>query len=259
MNVGRLLPLPGGGTLGSIDRARLRPPGSRPRGRREGSALQAGWLLFRHELPRGKVQTLSRREEAQASGEWRKPPTVAAKAVIPELDRDGPHLDRDRSKLWREKSPGEHRPGVVIPAGTTRSRERTPGGSKASKRACRSFTASSAGRGNDRRLGAVTLRVVGLAPRPERVRTAVAGIQVAPPGVALTSFGTGDGKGTSPLGESDRETPRHAAPRTDRTRTRTEAQACESGHGSPGRESSEGQHHERERHETRPRNVGAPR
>lgn len=155
MNAGRLLLLPGGGTLGSIDRARLRPPGSRPRGRREGSALQAGRLLFRHELPRGKVQTLSRREGAQASGEWRKPPTVTAEAVIPELDRDRPHLDRDRSKLWREKSPGEHRPGVVIPAGTTRSRERTPGGSKASKRACRSFTASSAGRGNDRRLGKV--------------------------------------------------------------------------------------------------------
>jgi len=44
-----------------------------------------------------------------------------------------------------------------------------------------------------------------------------------------------------------------------RTRTRTEAKARESGYGSSRRESSEGRLQGRERHGTRPRNVGAPR
>jgi hypothetical protein len=42
-----------------------------------------------------------------------------------------------------------------------------------------------------------------------------------------------------------------------RTRTRKEAQARESGHGSPRREGSEGKLQERERHGTGPRNSGA--
>jgi len=58
------------------------------------------------------------------------------------------------------------------------------------------------------------------------------------------------------IGESGREEPAGTAPAAVGERTRKEATACESGYGSPGRESSGGELHGRERYGTRPRSVG---
>jgi len=61
------------------------------------------------------------------------------------------------------------------------------------------------------------------------------------------------------VGESYRDEPLCTAPCSGRMRTCKEAKAREIGHGSPEEESSEGKLHGRERHETRPRSVGASR
>lgn len=79
------------------------------------------------------------------------------------------------------------------------------------------------------------------------------------PGLAVRrAFGPA-GQEVGATGERGRETlgPSRAVGRS--TRTRTGAQARESGHGSSRRESSEGRLQGRERHERRPRSVGAPR
>jgi hypothetical protein len=98
--------------------------------------------------------------------------------------------------------------------------ERTPGGSKASKRACRSWAASPAFVG----CGRYVRRAFGCAE--------AAGLAIA--------RNRRPGSRAGAIGESGREDP--AAPRRIRSelRTRKEAEARESEHGSPGRESSGG-------------------
>jgi len=130
-----------------------------------------------------------------------------------------------------------------------RNRERTPGGSKASKRACRSLTrraqcrqdgrfeqaclrACRGGRSNDR--GKTLSRL--MRPRSSSGRVARA-----------KSWRSG---------ESDRETPGGSASAVIGNELARKQVARESGYGSSGRESSEGTFQGRERHETRPRSTG---
>jgi hypothetical protein len=143
----------------------------------------------------------------------------------------------------------------VTPAREGARRERTPGGSKAPKRACRSFTgeprrdkgaavevacasgsyaADLAVARNLRHGSCVTGRLHGWARGKESARTGARALD----------------------GESGRETPDHDAPATIGSRTRKGEEAQETGHGSSGGESSGGQLQGRERHEIRPRSVG---
>jgi len=118
--------------------------------------------------------------------------------------------------------------------------ERTPGGSKASKRACRLFTASPASAGSGRH---VRLTSVCRGDRTQRPR----GTHV-PAHASRVHLRVGAcGKELGAEGESDREDPAGAAPATVGGRTRKEATARESGCGSPGRESSGGALQGRER------------
>jgi hypothetical protein len=114
--------------------------------------------------------------------------------------------------------------------------ERTPGGSKASKRACRSETASPAFTGSGRHVRRTfgCVEATGLATARNRRPGSRAGAA----GKAIVKHPG---------------TPRRT---TDGERTRTEARTRESGHGSPGRESSGGAAPGREPHETRRGGVG---
>jgi len=129
-------------------------------------------------------------------------------------------------------------------------RERTPGGSKASKWACRPFS----GEPDDPERGEAA---VGALRRVRR--TSPGGAGNPDPGSCVRQdlrvwswqrVGAG-GKAPTKLEESRAG--------GGRTRTHTEAQARESGYGSPRGESSEGHLQGRERHGTRPRSVGASR
>jgi hypothetical protein len=127
--------------------------------------------------------------------------------------------------------------------------ERTPGGSKASKWACRpstgepsvfgKWTARAARSRASRRPDSATARN----PRPGScvpVRLRV-GLQ---------------GKELGACGESDREFLENTALATVEREPARKQEARESGYGSSGRESSVGKFQGRERHERRPRSVG---
>jgi len=114
--------------------------------------------------------------------------------------------------------------------------ERTPGGSKASKRACRSSTASPAFTGSGRHVR----RTFGCV-----AATGLAAARNRRPGSRAGAAGKATVK--------DPGTPRRTK---DGERTRTEATARESGHGSPGRESSGGAAPDARPSETRRQNVG---
>jgi len=151
--------------------------------------------------------------------------------------------------LKGERTPGEHRraasawPGVEVVA------ERTPGGSKASKRACRPFTGepSVGGKWTAR---AAHLRV-GRGDRTSDRKERRPGSCVP----CLPSGGCEWQRAGAKRRKRPRRSRRHCAG-DSRRRTRKEATACESGYGSPGRESSGGALQGRERHERRPRSVG---
>jgi len=137
--------------------------------------------------------------------------------------------------------PGLARFGVVA--------ERTPGGSKASKRACRPLTGEPSVRGK----GFGTCDA--LARRGDRTSDR------AEPSSRLMSPRSTSGwvrgrRAGANNGESDREDLAGTAPAAVEREPARKKTARESGYGSPGRESSGGKLQGRERHERRPRRVG---
>jgi len=136
-------------------------------------------------------------------------------------------------------------------------RERTPGGSKAPKRACRSFT------GEPRRGREVAVEVA-CASGSYAADLAIARNLRHGSCVTGRLHGWARGKesartGAKALdGESGRETPAHDAPATIGRRTRKGEEAQDTGHGSSGGERSGGQLQGRERNETSPRSVESP-
>jgi len=127
--------------------------------------------------------------------------------------------------------------------------ERTPGGSKASKRACRPSTGEPNVLG--KRTG--TCDALGASRRP-----AVATAGNPRPGscVPVRLRAGLVGKELGACGESDREFLGNIALATVEREPARKQVARESGYGSPGRESSGGKLQGRERHERRPRSVG---
>jgi hypothetical protein len=129
-------------------------------------------------------------------------------------------------------------------------RERTSGGSKAPKRACRSFT------GEPRR-GREAAVEVACASGSYAADLAIARNRRHGSCVTGRPHGWARGKESSRNGESGRETPAHDAPAMIGQRTRKGEKAQETGHGSSEGERSGGQLQGRERHETRLRSVGS--
>jgi len=152
-------------------------------------------------------------------------------------------------KLWRVRIPGEHRRAVSAWPGIEAVAERTPGGSKASKRACRPLTGEPSVCGMGRHV-----RHAHRAGRGDRTSDR------REPSSRLMRPGSTSGWVLGQTGRRERRKRPRSSRRLcaggSRTRTRKEESARESGHGSPGRESSAGKFQGRERHERRPRSVG---
>jgi hypothetical protein len=152
------------------------------------------------------------------------------------------------SRLWRVKNPRRAPTGRLSLAKARSSSERTPGGSKASKWACRPFTGEPDVRGSGRiRAAHLCVEAAGLA---------TAG-NLRPGSCVPGPSQDGRARQTSWLdrGKQPRNT-RGPHAGGSRKRTHKEATARESGCGSPGRESSGGALQGRERDETSPRGVG---
>jgi len=178
---------------------------------------------------------------------WRRAWTRASSPLRADLRETGPGTVVGQcSGGWR--TPGEHRRDGPSLAKARSSSERTPGGSKASKWACRPFTGEPDVRGSGRiRAAHLCVEAAGLA---------TAG-NLRPDSCVPGPSQDGRARQTSWLdrGKQPRK-PRGPHAGGSRKRTHKEATARESGCGSPGRESSGGALQGRERHETRPRGVG---
>jgi len=136
-------------------------------------------------------------------------------------------------ELWRARTPGEHRRAALTWPRRGSSRNGLPGGAKLRSGRAGRFPASpaSVGWGRYVRRAERCVEATGLATaRNRRPGSCVPG----------SLHGERRGQRAGANGESDREGPAGAAPATVGEANRKEAEARESGHGSPGREGSGG-------------------
>jgi len=119
-------------------------------------------------------------------------------------------------ELWRERTPGEHRRAASAWPGYEVESERTPGGSKASKRACRPLTGEPSV-GGERTVRATHLRVRRGDRTSDREERRPGSCVPGPPSGGRERQRAGAKR------ESGREDPAGAAPATVGERTRKEA------------------------------------
>jgi len=172
-------------------------------------------------------------------------PAACVDRVVPDPDRGG------------ESSRGEEAQESTDPAispwpGQEVVAERTPGGSKASKRACRPFTGEPS--------------VDGTGRSPSHAHACRGGrpsdrgeLHVPAHASRVRLRASSPGKGLARAVKAVAKLPATLRRRRSESEPARKHEARESEHGSPGRESSVGKFQGRERHGRRPRSVGASR
>jgi hypothetical protein len=253
---------------GSIDRTRRRTVGSRPHGRSEDLAnMWPGFELSMagEERVRPGLRSSTRRPNSRDAGANSKgclcepESSGATRGLAVRGNSQGargrrqPLARRGNSPEARAREAQESTDRAIVPWPGWRSlKERTLEGSKASKRACRPpYPASPA---DSRRGCCKTSPATGDAQCPSDSRE-----PSSRPSSPASPHGSAAARGRR-AGERGRENlePCRAVGWVEREPA-WKQEARESGYGSSRRESSEGRLQGRERHETRPRSVGAPR